>query len=101
MKSTTQAVRKREMLGRQTELEFEDYLQRNQGSTAYEIAKGLNWSYGRVQGVLKRMEGRVRYEDTTEKGRAKKKVYLIMAGEFLEPSAEEELKELIKKNKKK
>jgi len=48
------------------------------------IAKGLGWSYGKVKGVVNCMEGRVRKEDLVESGRIKKRLYLIMADEFLE-----------------
>jgi hypothetical protein len=75
---TAQATSKRELLGRQAELEFTHFLSRHQGSTAYDIAKGLGWSYGKVQGVINKMKDELRFEEAVESGRAKKRIYLLM-----------------------
>ncbi len=81
---TAQATSKRELIGRQAELEVTHYLSYHQGSTAYDIAKGLGWSYGKVQGVITKMKDELRFEEALESGRAKKKIYLLMPEEFLD-----------------
>ncbi len=82
--STARATSKRELIWRQAELEVTHYLSYHQGSTAYDIAKGLGWSYGRVQGVINRTKDELRFEEVLESGRAKKKIYLLMPEEFLD-----------------
>ncbi len=81
---TAQATSKRELIGRQAELEVTHYLSYHEGSTAYDIAKGLGWNYGKVQGVINRMKDELRFEELRESGRAKKKIYLLMPEEFLD-----------------
>ncbi len=81
---TAQATSKRELIGRQAELEVTHYLSYHQGRTAYDIAKGLGWSYGKVQGVITKMKDELRFEEALESGRAKKKIYLLMPEEFLD-----------------
>lgn len=83
MIQTAHATAKREMMGRQSELEVIDYLERYRGVTAYDVAKGLGWSYGKVAGVLKRIEDEFQYKEIVEFGRAKKKIYLRKADDFL------------------
>ena len=81
---TAQATSKRELIGRQAELEFTHYLSNHQGNTAYDIAKGLSWSYGKVQGVINKMKDELSFKETVESGRAKKKIYLLTPEEFLD-----------------
>lgn len=83
-KKPIDAIAKKIIIGRQTELEFVDYLERHPGSTAYEVSKALKWSNGKVQGVIGRMEGELNFEETVKNGRLKKKIFLLEPEDFLE-----------------
>ena len=84
MTTTIKAVKKRELIGRMTDMELLHYLEVNPGKTLYEIAKALNWSTGKVQGSLRRLEDDLRVEVVEEGGRLKKRYYVKKIEDFLD-----------------
>ncbi len=84
MPRTVRAIKKRELIGRMTDMELLHYLEANPGKTLYEIAKALNWSTGKVQGSLRRLEDDLRVEVVEEKGRLKKRYYVKKVEDFLD-----------------
>lgn len=83
---TRMAVKARELQGRITDMQVHDYIERHPGSTAYEIAKALGWSIGKVQASLERIKDSIRFEEVVEGGRYKKKYYLLKIEEILDMS---------------
>ena len=84
MPRTVRAIKKRELIGRMTDMELLHYLEANPGKTLYEIAKALNWSTGKVQGSLRRLEDDLTVEVVEEKGRLKKRYYVKKVEDFLD-----------------
>lgn len=68
--------RKRE-LGKEADNEVFQYLKREPASTIYEIAKGLGWTTGKVQGSINRLKSQLGdklvVEDDISTGRLKRK----------------------------
>jgi len=83
MVATIKAIKKRELIGRMTDMQLLHYLEENPGKTLYEIAKALNWSTGKVQGSLRRLEDDLRVEIVEEGGRLKKRYYVKKVEDFL------------------
>lgn len=81
---TIPAIKKRELIGRMTDMQILHFLENNPGSTLYEIAKALKWTTGKVQGSLKRLQDDVKVELVEEGGRLKKKYYVKKIEDFLE-----------------
>ena len=84
MPRTVRAIKKRELIGRMTDMELLHYLEANPGKTLYEIAKALNWSTGKVQGSLRRLEDDLTVEVVEENGRLKKRYYVKKVEDFLD-----------------
>lgn len=70
---TEKAIQTRIKMGTETSHILLDYLKENPDKTIYDISHDLNWSTGKVQKALNRIENNVEVKQSIEKGRLKKK----------------------------
>jgi predicted transcriptional regulator len=74
---TEKAVETRIKMGYETSKELLDYLKENPDKTIYDMSHDLNWSIGKVQKALHRVENNVEVNQSIEGGRLKKKYRFI------------------------
>jgi predicted transcriptional regulator len=73
------ATQRKIKIGEDTSRELLDYLRENPDKTIYDLSKTLNWSIGKVQKALLRIEGNLRVEQNVEGGRFKRKYSVAFA----------------------
>ncbi len=67
------ATQKKIKIGEETSKELLDYLRDNPDKTIYDLSKALDWSTGKVQKALHRIESNLGIKQNIEGGRLKKK----------------------------
>lgn len=70
---TEKAIKKKIKIGEETSKELLDYLRENPNKTIYDLTKALNWSKGKTQKALHRIESRLNVEESIEGGKFKRK----------------------------
>jgi DNA-binding transcriptional regulator GbsR (MarR family) len=65
-------------------MQLYEFLSKNPGSTIYNMSKALDWSVGKVQSALKRLEDDLVTKATVEGGRVKKHYSLKKVEDFLD-----------------
>lgn len=74
---TEKATQEKIKLGKETSNELLDYLRDNPDKTIYDLCKALNWSKGKVQKALLRIEGNLGVEQNVEGGKFKRKYHVV------------------------
>jgi predicted transcriptional regulator len=74
---TEKATQKKIKLGKETSNELLDYLKDNPNKTIYDLCKSLNWSKGKVQKALLRLENNLGVEQSIEGNKLKRKYHVI------------------------
>jgi hypothetical protein len=71
------ATRRKIKIGEDTSKELLYYLKENPYKTIYDLSKAFNWSTGKVQKALLRIESCLEVEQNIEGGRLKRKYRLL------------------------
>jgi predicted HTH transcriptional regulator len=74
---TEKATQQKIKIGEETSKKLLDYLRENPDKTVYDLSKAFNWSIGKVQKALHRIDNEIASKEGVEKGRFKKKYYAI------------------------
>ena len=82
--------------GLDTDYELYKVIDKNPGHSIYELAKGLNWSSGKVHGSVRRLEkeGLVHTKRELRDGRSLLKVFAANWSEFFTPEELQEFQDL-------
>lgn len=70
---TEKATQVRVKMGEETDQELLSYLERNPDKTIYELSKSLDWSSGKIQKALKRLENKLIVKEDIGAGRLRKR----------------------------
>jgi predicted HTH transcriptional regulator len=75
---TEKAIQKKIEIGEETSKKLLDYLKENPNKTIYELSKTFDWKVGKVQKALCRIGDNVAFKEYVEKGKFKKKYYVVL-----------------------
>ena len=96
MKSTVKATEKRRMQAYDTDWQLYEMINEIPGSSEYELAKALDWTPGKVNGAIKRLErdGYIRTKKKLRSGRGVRIVTPLEWWEMLPANEVEEIKRM-------